>query len=284
MKKFKKAVIIGPGLIGASLGMILRKEKIADSVIGVARRKSTVVYAKKIRAIDLGLHDIKKAVIGADLVILATPVATIKKIIRQIKDKLKKNCIVFDVGSTKKEIVRMAEQTLPKSVKFVGTHPMAGSEKTGPGNATDTLFRNSICFVVKTSKTNTSALNQVIKIWQRCSAKPVIINSVMHDKIVAQISHLPHLIAAAVVNSVQDDFLKFAATGFKDTTRVVSGDPGIWSEIAFSNRALILKSIGRFEKKLAVLKKSLKGVNQKKFRHQLSAAKTKRDTVCKTQA
>ena len=277
--KFKKVVIVGPGLIGGSIGLALRSYKLAELIVGVARHRSTLSQAKKRKVIDFGCRDIKRAVIDADLVILAIPVGSIKKIITQMKDSLKAGCIVFDVGSSKKEIVEVVEKFLHESVSVVGTHPMAGSEKTGVINSKKSLFENSISFITKTRKTNPKALKQVLTLWKKLGARTIILSPAVHDRIVAQVSHLPHFIVVALVASVSDKFLKFAATGFKDTTRIASGAADMWRDISFSNKEAILRSITEFEKKLNSLKKLLKEDRPALFTRQLMAAKAKRDAI-----
>ncbi|MCP4650021.1 MAG: prephenate dehydrogenase [PVC group bacterium] len=278
-KKFKKTVIVGTGLLGGSIGIILRKKKLSSCVVGVARHSLSLEKAIEKKAIDYGTMDVKEAVQGADLVILAAPVRAIEKIIMRMRDELEKGCIIFDVGSTKQEIVSFAEKYLPKSVNFVGAHPMAGSEKTGVAYSDATLFKNSTCFICKTKKTNKKALSSVQELWKILGAKTVMISPLEHDRVVAYISHLPHLIAAAIVNSIPDKCLKFAATGFKDTTRIASGGPDIWRDISFSNRKAILSAITFFEKKLGDLKKSLTSNKEKQFTQKLLSAKKKRDKI-----
>jgi len=262
--KFKNVVIVGPGLIGGSIGLVLGKQKIADNIIGVARHRATLLKAKKKGSITVGITDLKKAVVDADLVILATPVMVIKGILSKIGKLLKKGCIVVDVGSTKAEIVAYAQNFLPSNVHFIGTHPMAGSEKAGAEFASNNLFNDSICFITKNSKTDKAALTIVANLWKTMGAKTVLIEPKQHDDIVSQISHLPHLISVALVDCINPRFIKFASSGFKDTTRIAAGDPGIWRDISFSNKEAILNSIASFEKKLAVIKKTIKN-NQKQI-------------------
>jgi len=279
--KFKKVVIIGPGLIGGSIGINLHKLKVANTIIGVARHKLTISQAKRAGSISEGSLNLRKAVVGADLVILATPVRAIENILVQIRDKVAKGCIIFDVGSTKKEIMQITDKIIPRDIYFVGTHPMAGSEKTGASYARGNIFKNSICFITKTKKTNNTALIKVSSLWKKMGAKTVMITSGVHDKIVAQISHLPHLMSVILVDSVREDFLRFASTGFKDTTRISAGAPGLWCDISLSNRAEILKAIGVFEKKMADLKKSIKNGKESALIKYLERAKKKRESIKK---
>ena len=278
-KKFNKAVIIGTGLIGGSMGLLLKQKKLSRSVVGVARHTKTLEIAIEKGAIDYGTVDVKEAVNGADLIILATPVRDIQKIITQLRGSISPGCIITDVGSTKSEIVNHAEKFLPAEVLFVGAHPMAGSEKTGVQYAQDNLFTNSICFIAQTKKTNKRAAGKIRALWKVMGAKTVTIDPCEHDKIVSQISHLPHLIAAALVDSVDKSALKYGATGFKSVTRIASGGPDIWRDISFSNRKEIISAIIVFEKTLQQIKKTLQNNNETEFTKQLVLAKKKRDLI-----
>ncbi|MFH2138807.1 MAG: prephenate dehydrogenase [Candidatus Omnitrophota bacterium] len=279
MKKFNKTVIVGSGLIGGSIGMVLKKKKLSRCVVGVTRHSKSLENAIEKQAIDYGTMDVEEAVLGADLVILATPVRVIEKTILKIKNKLAKGAIVIDVGSTKKEIVDTAQKHLPVNVNFIGTHPMAGSEKLGVVNADIALFKNAICFISKTKRTNKNALSRVKKLWESLGARIVLVDPSDHDRIVAQISHLPHIIAAALVDSTNKVYLKYAASGFKDTTRIASGGPEMWRDISFSNRQAILESIRFFEKELQYMKKALAANNESAFTQLLVKAKKKRDSI-----
>lgn len=274
--KFKKAVIVGPGLIGGSIGIFLSKKKIASAIVGVARRKETLKKALKKRSINIGQTDLKKAVVDADLIMICTPVKAFKNIIQEIKGIVKPGCLIFDVGSTKSEIIALAEKLLPAGINFVGTHPMAGSEKAGAEFAQVDLFKGSTCFIAKTKRTKASAISKVRYIWENLGAKCVMINPLAHDEIVASISHMPHLVSAALVNSVPSEYLKFAASGFKDTTRIAAGSPEIWHDITLSNRKAILSVIKNFEQALKKMKKSIVLNQGSQITKQLKLAREKR--------
>ncbi|MBU2062820.1 MAG: prephenate dehydrogenase/arogenate dehydrogenase family protein [Candidatus Omnitrophica bacterium] len=277
--KFNKAVIVGPGLIGGSIGMILRQKKIAASVVGVARKDKTLTVARRRGLIDYGTKDVKRAIRGADLIVLALPVDAIKKTIKLIGRYVQSGCLIFDVGSTKREILKAAAKMLPKKVYFVGTHPMAGSEKSGPAHANSGIFKKSLCFVVMSDTTNRCALKKVVKLWKFFGARVELISAAKHDRIVAQMSHLPHLISAALVESVEKKNLKFAATGFKDTTRIAAADSVMWQSIFFSNRKEILGAIKIFESRLKKFKNDLEQNRIRNSKKQLERARNKRETV-----
>ncbi len=259
--------------------MFLRKNKIASSVVGVARHRGTLRNALKKGAIDSAQADLKKAVVDADLILLATPVRAFKTVICEIKNCLNPGSIVFDVGSTKKEIVLDAQKILPGHVHFVGSHPMAGSEKAGVEFARADLFMGSVCFITKTRKTDKTALLKVKELWERLGARCVEIDPAKHDKIVASVSHMPHLISVALVNSVADKYLRFAATGFKDTTRIAAGSAEIWHDITLSNRKAILQQIEKFEAELKKLKRSIVSKQGDQLTRQLQRARKKRQSI-----
>ncbi len=277
--KFKKAVIIGPGLIGGSIGIFLCKSKMASTVIGVARDKETLRKALKKKAINKAQTDLKKAALDADLIMICTPVKAFENIIRQIIPVLKPGCIIFDVGSTKNEIVVQSQKLLPKDVYFIGTHPMAGSENTGVDFAHIDLFKESICFIAKTQNTKKSAYAIVSDLWKKMGAKCVGIDPRVHDNIVASLSHLPHLISVALVNSVPDKYFKFAASGFKDTTRIAASSVEVWHDIIFSNKKAILSRIENFEMVLKKMKQAIISSQGKQITLQLQRARKKRLSI-----
>ncbi len=276
---FKKAVIVGPGLIGGSIGVNLRQRRLAADVVGVARHAATLAEAKKKKAIDSGTADVRAAVNGADMVILAVPVRSIQTILKQIRDILSPGCLVFDVGSTKREIVSLAEKVLPSGVHFVGTHPMAGSEKAGARFADAGLFRNTLCFITKTASTDAAALARIKKLWETFGAATVVIAPAEHDRIVAQVSHLPHLVSVALVESVRNDFLCFGASGLRDMTRIAAGDPSMWRDISLSNNRELVKALTVFEKQLALIKRLVRQGDERRLMRVFEQAKKKRETV-----
>jgi prephenate dehydrogenase len=275
MKKFNKIAVIGTGLIGGSIALALKKKALSRKIVGVSRRRSSLAWAKKIGAIDTGAQtlDIVK---GADLVILAVPVnAIIEKGLR-IAKIIAPGCIVFDVGSTKDEIVR---KLTPRISGFVGTHPLAGSEKRGVKNASAGLFRGSLCILTPVKKTKASALNCVKKIWQGLGARVRILNPRQHDKILAAVSHLPHIAAFALINSVPSEYLGFAANGLKDTTRIAGSESLLWRDILITNRNNSLRALEVFEAKLKALKKALQRKDRKLLLKILNLAKDKRERL-----
>jgi len=272
---FKKVTVIGVGLIGGSIGMALKKKRIAKSVCGVGRRRSSINKALKAGAIDTGILNLETGIKGADLIIIATPVGTIKQYILKIARTHEAPCIITDAGSTKRDIVALAQNALPAGLKFVGAHPLAGSEKRGPEHACTGLFKGSITVLTKTSRTDASSLRKVQRMWEGIGAVCKVMTPVEHDKIVAVISHLPHIVACALVNSTQAKAMGFAASGFKDTTRIASSDPVMWKDIILTNRKPILSALKKFERSL----RQITAQDSDKLLSELKKAKAKRDKL-----
>ncbi|MDP2927203.1 MAG: prephenate dehydrogenase [Candidatus Omnitrophota bacterium] len=272
---FNKVVIIGTGLIGGSLGLALKKQRLAGQVIGLSRHQKNARLAKKVGAID-GIGASLDVVADADLVILATPIDTIIDLALRIVKKLKKDCIVIDVGSTKERIVSKLSALIPN---FLGTHPLAGSEKKGIANLEDSIFKGSICIITPTIKTNNYALNKVKLLWKKLGADIVILSAKKHDQILALTSHLPHAVAFSLINSIPDQCLGLSSSGLRDTTRISSSDPNLWSEIFLSNRSNLLTALSSFQSNLTALKLALKSKNKRRLTKILLKARKKREKL-----
>ncbi|MBU4251877.1 MAG: prephenate dehydrogenase [Candidatus Omnitrophica bacterium] len=275
MKMFNKAVIIGTGLIGGSIGLALRKQHLAGQVIGLSRQAKNARLAKKVGAIDQ-VGSSLEAVADADLVILATPVNTIIDLGLGIVKKIKKGCIVIDVGSTKERIVSKLSVLIPN---FLGCHPLAGSEKKGIANLEDNIFKGSICIITPTIKTSRRTLNKVKLLWKKLGAKIVILSAKKHDQALAFTSHLPHAVAFSLMNSIPNSCLGLSSSGLSDTTRISGSDAGLWSEIFLSNRINLLADLSIFQAKLSALKFALESKNKRRLRKILLLARKKREKL-----
>lgn len=272
--RFKKVAIVGVGLIGGSLGLAIKKRKLARTIIGIGRRRSSIQRAVRCGAIDVGTKDLKRGVSDADLVIIATPVCSIPKIAKAIVYNLKGGAILTEVGSTKTQIVNAIEKFLPAGISFVGLHPLAGSEKRGVNFAEADLFKGATVIMAKTRKTKSSSIKALSQFWRSLGIERIVIKSPEeHDRIVAEISHLPHLVATALVNSVSAKSLKFASTGFKDSTRIAASDPEVWRDICVTNRREILKSLDRYERSLSRLKALIKRGRKERLRLEFERSK-----------
>ena len=275
---FRQVTIIGVGLIGGSLGMAIKKNRVAQEVVGLSHRHTSLVYALKNNAIDKAFYDIKKAVEHADLVVMATPVNSIVSLLPMVGRYLKRGCIVTDVGSTKAAIVETAEKNLT-SAFFVGSHPLAGSEKRGAEFASPDLFQNSLCLMTPNERTNRFADERVRALWIRLGAVVKTLPPSEHDKILAYISHLPHLVAYALMGAIPSEYLSYAAQGLKDTTRIASSSAHIWNDICLLNSQNVLHSLDELVKTLSLLRKYIVARDEQNLIETFKKAKSKRDAM-----
>ncbi|HCG77499.1 MAG: prephenate dehydrogenase/arogenate dehydrogenase family protein [bacterium (Candidatus Ratteibacteria) CG_4_10_14_3_um_filter_41_18] len=280
---FKKVCIVGPGLIGGSLALALKKAGMAETIAGIGHRSISLERALKLGAIDKGFLEFRKGISRADLVVLATPVATILKYLEKNFSSLEKGALITDTGSTKSEIVKKAEFLLPSSVYFVGGHPIAGSEKKGVEAATPGLFKGKTVVLTKTKKTNRKALQMVKELWQSVGAKTKVLSPAGHDRIIAYLSHLPHLAAVALVKAIKESSerknFSFAGSGFKDTTRIASGSPQLWCDIFSTNSNEVLSALDDFKKSLNTIEKLIEKKDWKELKNQLQKVKHFRDRL-----
>lgn len=276
---FKRITIIGLGLIGGSLALAVKEKKLAKKIVGVSRRKSTIDYAIKKRIADLATLDFKKAVKDSDLVIIATPVFKIAGLAKLIAPFLKKGAIVTDAGSTKRYIVQSIEKAGLEGIDFIGSHPIAGSEKSGIRFADKDLFKNAWCILTKSSHTNPKALSKVKKFWEALGMRTLIMPPEIHDRLLSKISHLPHAAAVSVVNSVGKNHLDLAAGGFKDATRIASGEPELWRDVFLTNRENLIKDIRILKKELNKIETALRTNDHIGLLKLLNRAKMLRDSL-----
>ena len=276
---FRKVAVIGVGLIGGSLAKAIKKNKIAKEVVGVSQGQTTLNTAISDGVIDQGYHDVAKAVANADLVVLAAPVGIIEAMLSSIGPHLHRGCIVTDVGSSKQVVVHAAQKFLPSNVFFVGSHPLAGSEKAGVKNASAELFQGATCIMTPTDSTNRMARDRVKTMWTKVGANVKFMSPEEHDKALGYVSHLPHMVAFALMGAVPNEFLPFAAQGLKDTTRIAASSPQMWNDIAVSNKKVVIKAIDEVVKNLSVIRKTISTNDQKTLLNVLKDAKSKRDSL-----
>ncbi len=249
--------IIGLGLIGGSIGLALKKLNEPEwEIVGYVRRSEAASAALKLGAVDKVEMSLECAVKEADLVIIATPVLTIKEILSRIAGCLSPGCIVTDTASTKLEVMKWAEELLPPRVDFVGGHPMAGKETYGIQAAEAKLFRGSDYCLTPAKKTSPQAVDKVANVVKKLGATPLFVDAQEHDNLVAGISHLPMLLSAALVSATTKDsswgkMSKLAASGYRDLTRLASGNPEVNAHICLTNRQAIIHWIDEFSKVLA---------------------------------
>lgn len=280
MRQFNKITIIGVGLIGGSIGLAVKKQHLAKEVMGVFRRKSTIKKALKRKAVDTATMNIREGVKDADLIVLASPVYTIPVLALEAIRYARPCAIITDVGSTKAWLVKRIERSLGrgrKRISFVGSHPMAGSDHASVEFARSDLMQGSPCIVTKTGKTDPEALAKIVGFWKALGAKVAVMSPESHDRAVSLVSHLPHIVAFSVAGVVPPAMLRYAAEGFRDTTRVAASDPKLWADIFLTNRREILKACRMFESYYKSLLKSLSSGDYSKTVKILKKAKLNRD-------
>ena len=285
---FKQVAIIGVGLIGGSLGMILRQKALADHVIGVGRRVENLQTAVRMGAINRYVLDPKEGVSGADLVILATPVDTYRSHLKDWAHSLVPGAIVSDVGSVKGALVEQSEAAMPAGVHFVGAHPIAGKEKTGAAAATDQLFQGARCILTPTRQTDAKALDRIRQLWQEAGSIVLTMEPYLHDQILGAVSHLPHAAAFALMNALADlrdqqlpalDLAGHSGGGLRDATRIAASSPEMWRDIFLWNRENVVSLIERYEGALATLKHLIKAGDAAGIQKLLERAKGERDQL-----
>lgn len=276
---FRKVAFIGIGLIGGSLAKAIRQRRLAKEIVAVSLGQQTLTTALKDGIIDEGYQDVGKAVANADLVVLAAPVGTITAILSSLGKHLRRGCIVTDVGSSKQTIVLAAQKYLPESVFFVGSHPLAGSEKSGISHASAELFENATCIMTPTETTHRVAKEKVKILWSKVGAHVKFMPADEHDKILGYVSHLPHVIAYALIETIPPEFLPYAAQGLKDTTRIAGSSGQMWADIALNNKKTLIKAIDEVAKNLSLIRKAVSTDDQKTLLNFFKNAKVKRDSL-----
>jgi prephenate dehydrogenase len=266
---FKKVVIIGVGLIGGSIGKAILERKLADEVIGVCRRQSSLDRAMNEKVITSGfVNNYPEAVKDADMVFIATPVEVIKTVLKDLAGVVEDKTIVTDAGSTKKEIVECAENL--GNIHFVGSHPVAGSEKDGVEYANGSLFENAVCVVTPTDITPEHGVEKVKELWTILGSRVSILSPEEHDKLLAYTSHLPHIIAYLLAGIQKQEHYEYISTGLKDTTRIAGSDPSLWVEIIMNNKGNLLSALEQFKKMITDIENTLKKGDIDELKKQLT--------------
>jgi cyclohexadieny/prephenate dehydrogenase len=262
---FRRVAIIGLGLIGSSLARFLKREGLAQMIVGHARTEATMAKSLELGFIDRAVATPEEAVRGADLVVVATPVGACGAIAQAIGPHLAPGCIVTDVGSVKAAVVRDMGLHMPEGVHFVPAHPVAGTEYSGPEAGFADLFRGRWCILTPPAGTDEVAVKKLAEMWRLAGSQVDVMDPLHHDKVLAVTSHLPHLIAYCIVGTATDleehlksEVVKFAAGGFRDFTRIAASDPIMWRDIFLANREAILEMAGRLAEDLAALQRMIR--------------------------
>lgn len=286
---WEKITLIGVGLLGGSLGLAAKRIPLASQITGYVRRQASVEECLSHEVADHATLNLAEAVTDADLLVLCTPISQMRSLTEQMLPHLKAGAIVTDVGSVKRTVVEEIEPLVSKAnAHFVGSHPMAGAEKTGVKYARHDLFASSICAITPTSKSNANAVDKVTRFWRALGAQVLSISPTTHDDLVSRSSHLPHMVAAALVNDIlgTDDpsgqQQQLCGPGFKDTTRVASGSPAMWRDIAFANRDFLSAQLKSLGEQIDTLRAALDDNDPDAVESFLQSAKKRRDDwLCK---
>jgi len=269
---FKKVCIIGCGLIGSSIARGIKKNKLAIKVVSSNRSNNTNKKIIRLKIVDEASSDTKKIVKGADLIIIASPLSSYKDIILKIKSSLKNGAILTDVGSVKKNVISLIEKNIPNNVSWISSHPIAGTEESGPESGFSELFKNRWCILTPSKKSKYKDVKLLEKFWKKLGSVVDVMEAKKHDYILSITSHMPHLIAYNIVNTTlkiknknDRNIVKYSAGGLRDFTRIAASNPVMWRDIFIQNRENTSKLIDKFIENLKDLKKAIKGKNEKKL-------------------
>lgn len=278
----EKVTLIGLGLLGGSIGLALRKRRLAKSVIGYARSKTTIAAAKARGAVDEATLDLRQAVAQADWILLCTPVGAMPALAQALLPHCRKGTLLSDVGSVKNPVAKQISPLARRhSAVFVGSHPMAGSEKTGVAHANASLFKGAVCVVTPLPETPQMATERIAEFWRRLGGRVVEMDPARHDKIVSRTSHLPHVVASILAHDVLDakaDAMQgqLCASGFRDVTRVAAGNAAIWKDILSQNSDNIVDALDHCIGSLSQFRRLLREGNSERFADFLEEARSRR--------
>lgn len=279
---FQKLTIFGPGLLGGSLGLAVKSRKLAKHVTVWARRPEAITDAVKRGVANDGFLDAATAVKDADFVVLATTIGVMETIARDIAPHVKAETIVTDVGSVKYPVVTALEHVLDGKARFIGSHPMAGSEESGVNAAQTNLFDGATCILTPTDNSDKDALMKVAAFWEAIGMKVRTLPPSDHDEVVAQVSHLPHLVSAALMNyacQTGKSSLDFCGNGFRDTTRIAAGPAEMWKEICMVNRDELRRALDGLIEELGVARQMLENKDEVSLLAFLRRAKSLREEM-----
>ena len=269
---FKKVCIIGCGLIGSSLARVIKKKNLAKLVVSSNRSDAVNKKVIELKIVNESNSDTKKMVEDADLIIIATPLSSYEEVILKIKDSLKKGTILTDVGSVKEKVTNLVEKNIPDNVSWIPSHPIAGTEESGPDSGFAELFQNRWCIITPSKKAKEKDINLLKSFWKKVGSKVDVMETNQHDYILSITSHIPHLIAYNIVNTSlslneekEDNIIKYSAGGLRDFTRIAASNPIMWRDIFIENKNNTSKMINKFIENLEVLKKAIENEDREKL-------------------
>ena len=285
---FKKVCIIGCGLIGSSLARSIKKNKLASKV--VSSNRSDLINKKviELKIVDESSSDTKKMTKESDLIIIATPLSSYAEVILKIKDSLQEGAILTDVGSVKENIIRLVEKNIPKNISWISSHPIAGTEESGPDSGFAELFKNRWCILTPSKKVKDKDIKLLETFWKKMGSRVDIMDAKQHDYILSITSHIPHLIAYNIVNTTlktqdkkESDVVKYSAGGLRDFTRIAASNPIMWRDIFIQNKKNTTKMVDDFIANLEDLKEAIENEDEKKLEEIFIKTKKIREEIVK---
>ena len=285
---FDKVCIIGCGLIGSSIARAIRKQHLSAKIVSSNRSDSLNKKVIELKIVDDSSSDTKKMVEGSDLIIIATPLSSYEDVILKIKNSLKNGSILTDVSSVKENIINLIEKNISKNVSWISSHPIAGTEESGPEAGFSELFENRWCILTPSKKVNDKDIKLLETFWKKIGSKVDIMNAKQHDYILSITSHLPHLVAYNIVNTTlnaqdkkESDIVKFSAGGLRDFTRIAASNPIMWRDIFIQNKKNTSKMIDVFIENLKDLKEAIENEDRNKLEEIFSKTKKIRKEIVK---
>ena len=284
----KKVLIIGCGLLGSSLVRRISKKKIAKKIFIYEKSKSNILKIRKLKLPGTIVKSLEDGVNNSDLVIFCTPMSEYKKLIIKINRFISSKTIITDIGSSKIESSKVIKKFLKRGIHWIQSHPITGSEVSGPEHGKENMFKDKWCILIKDKKTNSRNLKFLNSFWKKIGSKTVMMNVEKHDKIFSITSHLPHLVAYNLVKSAQDfekkqkyDLIKFSAGGLRDFSRIAASNEIMWRDIFFDNKFNVSRAIDMFVKNLNSFKKDINSKNSKSIIKKLIQTKKVRSKILK---
>jgi len=285
---FKKICIIGCGLIGSSLARAIKKNKLSDIVVSSNRSDTLNKKVVELKIVDESSSDTKKIVNDSDLIVIATPLSSYEDVILKIKDSLKEGAILTDVGSVKENVINLIEKIIPNNISWIPSHPIAGTEESGPESGFAELFKDRWCILTPSKKANPKDIKILEKFWNNIGSKVDIMNAKQHDHILSITSHIPHLVAYNIVKTSMDiqnekdtEIVKYSAGGLRDFTRIAASNPIMWRDIFIQNKKNTSKMVDKFIENLESLKVAIENEDGKKLEEIFEKTKKIRKEILK---
>lgn len=278
-RQWECVAIVGVGLIGASIGQALLRRGSAKRVVGIARRQTTLRAARRVGAVTNTTIDPYKGVSEAELVVVCTPPDTVVDLVRRTAEHCPEGTLFTDVASTKAKIAAALDGTLPRGCRFLGSHPLAGGEKTGPSYSDPNLFEGRVTVLTPTSQTSADDFDALEEFWSSLGSVVIQMAPEEHDRALAETSHFPHMLAALLAGMLPEPYFRLTGTGFLDTTRIAAGDVEMWTQICMQNRRNLLEVCRKFGERLRHMASALEKGDAPAVQQILTLGKKNRDAL-----